>query len=563
MMGAFDDLVKRKPVAEEPPPRTWEQVGRDVAGGSVRGAGSIGSTLMAPFDYAEQGLSNMMGMKTGNLNEKRRANIDAALTDTVGSDPSSPWYKGSKLVTEVAGTLGVPSALGNAALKAPIPMPIVESLRTGGMSAGGMTGPAGILNRLIGGGIAGGASAGLVDPKMAGMGAAVGGVVPVIAKGGAELGGAIGRMFAGQVPPVTQETATAAQKAIQAGVTLPPSMVDPSVRNRVLESISGKQATEQIASARNQALAADAVRKDLGIAQNVPLNFAATKNLRDTMVQTGYEPLRQVGQIPVSQSFTAKLDAIAKPFATPSIPSAARPDILKLVQENKAVQAFDSGDAIDAIRNLRAMADTAYAGGDKALGGAYKGVANAYESAIDDALSASGQQQLLTAFREARQKIAQTFTADKAMREGGGTVDARVFGNLIQRQKPVSGAMREIGEAANVFPRAFKTPQQVGSPDTHNLKSIFSMGGGGAGATVGGLLGGPPGAAVGAALAAPVPFVAPALARKMILSPTAQQDMAKRVMQSITPAQLAKLSPAERAALMAPVVASGLLQTSP
>lgn len=559
MMGAFDDLVKKKPVADDPQPRSWEQVGRDVAGGVPRGAGSIGATLMAPFDYAEQGLSNMMGMKTGNLNEQRREKIDQALTSAIGSDPSSPWYKGSKLLTEVVGTLGVPAALAIGTSRAGLSLPVIESLRTGGMSAGGMTGMGGIINRLLGGSITGGAAAGLVDPRSAGIGAAIGGAVPVIAKGAAEMGGAVGRMFAGQVPPVTQETATAAQKAIQAGVTLPPSMVDPSVKNRVLESISGKQATQQISSAKNQALAADAVRKDLGIAQNVPLNFAATKNLRDTMVQTGYEPLRQFGQIPVSPSFTAKLDAIAKPFATPSIPSAARPDILKLVQENKAIQAFDSGDAIDAIRNLRAMADTAYSGGDKALGGAYKGVANAYESAIDDALSASGQKQLLTAFREARQKIAQSFTADKALREGGGTVDAKVFGNMIQRGKPISGAMREIGEAANVFPSAFKTPQQVGSPDVHNLKSIFSMGGGGAGATIGGLLGGPPGAAVGAALAAPIPFVAPALARKAILSQSAQQSMANRVMQSITPAQLARLSPAERAALMAPVVGSGLL----
>ena len=107
MMGAFDDLVKKKPVADDPQPRSWEQVGRDVAGGVPRGAGSIGSTLMAPFDYAEQGLSNMMGMKTGNLNEQRREKIDQALTSAIGSDPSSPWYKGSKLLTEVVGTLGL------------------------------------------------------------------------------------------------------------------------------------------------------------------------------------------------------------------------------------------------------------------------------------------------------------------------------------------------------------------------------------------------------------------------------------------------------------------------
>lgn len=172
----------------------------NLGAGAIRGAGSIGSTLMAPFDYAEQGLSNMMGMKTGNLNEQRRAKIDQGLTSAVGSDPTSGMYGLGKIGTEIAGTLGIPAAGARSLQAAGFNGPLVTSIGSAGMNAGGMTGAKAIINRVLGGSIAGAGAAGLVNPKDAPMGGLIGGIAPpvfsLLGRAGEFVGRAVSDRFA-------------------------------------------------------------------------------------------------------------------------------------------------------------------------------------------------------------------------------------------------------------------------------------------------------------------------------------------------------------------------------
>lgn len=147
---------------------------RDMAAGLVRGAGSIGSTLMRPFESADE-------------NAQRRASMDAGLGE-MGADTNSVGYGGGKLAGEVAGTAGVGNAIG-APLRAMGPAGTVvnrlgTALATGGATTGapvaqGLAPAAGnMLLRMGGGAGAGAATAGLIDPSMAGTGAVVGGVLP-------------------------------------------------------------------------------------------------------------------------------------------------------------------------------------------------------------------------------------------------------------------------------------------------------------------------------------------------------------------------------------------------
>lgn len=147
---------------------------RDMAAGLVRGAGSIGSTLIRPFESADE-------------NAQRRASMDAGLAE-MGADTNSVGYGGGKLAGEVAGTAGVGNAIG-APLRAMGPAGTVvnrlgTALATGGATTGapvaqGLAPAAGnMLLRMGGGAGAGAATAGLIDPNMAGTGAVVGGVLP-------------------------------------------------------------------------------------------------------------------------------------------------------------------------------------------------------------------------------------------------------------------------------------------------------------------------------------------------------------------------------------------------
>jgi len=168
-----------------------EGVGNVVAGG-VRGAGSIGSTLLYPVDKA-------MDVIKGNrfeANVKRRRALDPGL-EAMGANPESLLYKGSKIGTEIAGTLGAPTFLAKgvqAVSQAPRALQFANAIRTAGMSTGapaattllGKSADMGM--RMAGGGLSGGAMTLMADPETAGTGAAIGAALPPSLKVAAKAG---------------------------------------------------------------------------------------------------------------------------------------------------------------------------------------------------------------------------------------------------------------------------------------------------------------------------------------------------------------------------------------
>ena len=81
--------------------RGYDDLKANLGAGLVRGAGSIGATLMRPFE-------------TGAENEQRRQSMDAGLQSLVGADPKSFGYGAGKLGGELLGTAGAGSLLGYA-----------------------------------------------------------------------------------------------------------------------------------------------------------------------------------------------------------------------------------------------------------------------------------------------------------------------------------------------------------------------------------------------------------------------------------------------------------------
>lgn len=164
--------------------------------GAVRGAGSIGATVLWPVDKAmdlikgdhDPGLTNLItGQKPLSRNEERRQKIDGGLQE-LGADPDSLAYKGGKIGTEVLGTLGVGGALAAplAAMKAS--PALVAAVQSGGMSAPGLTGAAGLATRVGAGGLVGATSAGMIDPKYMGTGGVIGAALPPALKAAGAAG---------------------------------------------------------------------------------------------------------------------------------------------------------------------------------------------------------------------------------------------------------------------------------------------------------------------------------------------------------------------------------------
>lgn len=205
---SFGQMLKDE-VANSLPGRAVRAI-PDLAAGAVRGAGSIGATLLYPIDKItdmvkgdrEQTLSTLItGEKPLSRNEERRRDMTAAL-GTMGADTDSTAFAVGKIGGEIAGTAGAGGAIANTVARIPgaaTAMPgVINALRTGGMTTGQTVAP-GALNvmrdlgtRAVGGAVTGGASAGLVDPDQAKTGAMIGAALPPALKIAGETGRVIG-----------------------------------------------------------------------------------------------------------------------------------------------------------------------------------------------------------------------------------------------------------------------------------------------------------------------------------------------------------------------------------
>ena len=168
--GATADQLAAVIQGGQPPaPQKGNMLG-DLAAGAVRGAGSIGATLLAPIDALARkaGIHNDFIGRTD-----RRESMDAALQG-LGANTDSLAYKGAKVGAEIAGTLPVGGVLAKGAAMVPGLARLAPAIASGGISAPG----ANLLTRAAGGAITGGATAGLVNPEDAGLGAMIGGAMP-------------------------------------------------------------------------------------------------------------------------------------------------------------------------------------------------------------------------------------------------------------------------------------------------------------------------------------------------------------------------------------------------
>lgn len=186
-------------------PDSLLQSGKDLLGGAVRGAGSIGATILYPVDKAldvyhgdrDQGQSR---------NEERRQEMTQGLRE-LGADPDSTMFGIGKLGAEIAGTAGIPLAAGRgvAALapSAPAVQAIASAIESGGLSVGPYATKApGVVNAIVqgarnagvrtaGGAISGALTAGAINPSDALTGAGVGAVLPNAVQTAGALGSVV------------------------------------------------------------------------------------------------------------------------------------------------------------------------------------------------------------------------------------------------------------------------------------------------------------------------------------------------------------------------------------
>ena len=442
---------------------------QDGPAGLVRGAGSIGATLLTPYDLAV-GNTKSIG------NPERRQAMDEALK-SMGVDTEGMLYGGGKLAGEIAGTAGAGGAIAGGARLLPgaaKAAPLLDAMRTAGFSAGGATGASGAALRAAGGGVAGGASAGMVNPEEAGTGGVVGAVMPGALQLAGKAGTATGRLMRG--PEQSPELAAAVQAAQGAGYVIPPTQAKASLGNRLIEGMAGKISTAQNASARNQGVTNKLAAEALGLPADAKLTPDLLQEVR-TQAGRSYARLGSTGVITPGEAYGKALDKIAEPFklTAEAFPGAAPSPVLSLVESLRS-PAFASASAVEKIKQLRTLADDSFRTGNTDVGRAAKSAAGALEDAVESHLQTIGAPELLKEFRDARQLIAKTYTVEKALNPASGSVDARKLAAQLNKGKPLSGDLLTAAKFAAQFPKASQAVEGMGSlPQTSPLD--WAMGG--------------------------------------------------------------------------------------
>lgn len=306
-----NEIRKMRSTPEAPQPSVMESIKQGVgnlAAGAIRGAGSIGSTILSAGEMLPSRMIPRVAAGGSILPDKqaynqRNAGMDAGLQE-LGANPESYAYKGGKLVGEIAGTAGTGGVLANVARSAGAAPTVVNALRSGGMAGGGN-----MATRIGAGAATGAASTAMINPEDAGLGAGIGAAIPVLGKVASVSGNALGRAVRGK--EISPEVSALYQKAQQYGVDIPADRLADSKPMNALAStlnyvpFSGRAATEQKMSTQlNQALS-----KTFG--QDSP-NVTMALRKAESDLGSKFDSVLKSNTVKIDPQFTTEMQSVLK-----------------------------------------------------------------------------------------------------------------------------------------------------------------------------------------------------------------------------------------------------------
>lgn len=277
---------------------------------------------------------------------------------------------------------------------------------------------------------------------------------------------------------------------LEEGYMVTPGSVTPQGRNIIAERMAGKTNLEQLMSVNNQEVTNKLARRAVGIDDTAPLTSENMAAIRKAEYKKGYEPVERLGQIATDPQYLDDMVNVESKYTGPnkSFPGAVPDEVTKLIK-TYTVGNFDAKDAVQASRYLREESKANFRKGDTSIAKAQADIAKALENQIERSLAAAptpNASTLLEQFRLSRQRMAISHTIEDAIREGGGSVEAKKLARDIQSGKYLSGDLKTAAEFSNVFPRVSAPPAAIGTPSAGTMMGSPMSGLGG---VIGGGLG--------------------------------------------------------------------------
>lgn len=277
---------------------------------------------------------------------------------------------------------------------------------------------------------------------------------------------------AGFVPPDVmraQLTAKLLKRNQDNGFVVPPSTTNPTVGNKTLESIAGKDNVAIHARAENDAARTAVGARTLGLNDDAPFTLGAVQAVKEEAGQA-WEAGRKV---PLFKTDNQYLDDLIKvqqegAGANESFPGAANPDIASVV-DTYTQGSMTGNSAVSAVKLLRGKASDAFTQGNGELGRAYKGIAQAIENQMERAVQnpALGvPKSLVSDIKAARAKYAKASLLEDSMLPDG-TVSGPKLAAAWRKDEPITGELRDAAEFAAQYPKANIGSSASGSPVSH------------------------------------------------------------------------------------------------
>lgn len=268
------------------------------------------------------------------------------------------------------------------------------------------------------------------------------------------------------------------------GYVIPPSYAPTSgSTSRVLEGISGKYKTNQLAGIKNQRVTNDLARQSLGMSDRAPISLENIEKVRNA----AYAPYREI--VALQKKEPVKAASAFTDWGTPT----------------QAQSGFNPAQALEQLKQARSDATSWFKAYNHtpnpewlAKAKAYRDAADSIESGIENYATSLGKADLVQRLVDARKMIAKTYVVERALKPGSGNVNAKVIARLYNKQSPLSDGLDTIGKFASTF------EDVAGIPKSGNANPITALDfqTGTPAAMAGMFLGGPLGALAGVAPAA-------------------------------------------------------------
>jgi hypothetical protein len=266
-----------------------------------------------------------------------------------------------------------------------------------------------------------------------------------------------------RAPANLTQSQLVAERAIAQGATLPPTQVNPTMLNRLLEGFSGKQQTGQVASIKNQEVVNAQARKTLNLPEDTVITPQVLQDYRNVKGQA-YDALKANNTYYADKQFftdinkrTAELQKLAN---TTDVTAELR--VLNGLKQMN----FDGVGLVEQMKRLRFDGEGNLASLDpsnRSLGQAQKFAARQLEDLAERNLKNFNQPDVMSNFKQARQDIAKSYTIEKSLNAVTGDVSGAKLGQRAAQGKIVPGELQALANAAAAYPTAFQNTSRIGS----------------------------------------------------------------------------------------------------